>query len=110
MANAGFSRDHLLLEKVTRGLYKGWKRGFTEVISLPKIKESDNIHQRILKQYVIDYYYIYNSATETSYYSWIKDSKRYLIRDWNRLSKIPYKMNQYRQKHWYWEPINYGLD
>lgn len=100
MANAGYSSDHKLCEAITRGLWT--YKGRVSPISIPKHNDSDDEHQIVLKNYLIDYYNAFFAEPQTGIFDYWKIDKTKRNRS---LNKIIYQMNQYRQKHWYWKAI-----
>jgi len=97
MANAGYSSDYKLCKAVTCGLWQGYKRPWL-IRQLPEHKDEDDVHQTALKNILYEYYNVY-----------YKDLENKTSNVWNtklrRLDKIIYRLNQYRQKHWYWKAI-----
>lgn len=98
MANDGRSSDNVLARSVTSGWRRIGNSWAQDPQRLPKHKEDDDIHQTALKNYLYDYYNIFHSFDEHSETS-VQNNKHKLM------TNIIYKMNQYRQKNWYWKAI-----
>lgn len=99
MANDGNSSDNVLAKSITSGFWRyngrSWKQ---DPQPLPRYKEEDDIHQTVLKNYLVDFYNLFHEFYHPTYTSQMNSRIRLM-------KNIIRKMNQYRQKHWYWKAI-----
>ena len=92
MADDGKSYDNRLARATTIG-WECFNGKFNKSpISLPKLSQNADKHQIILYNFIVEYYNLRNSES--------KWNDKY-----HKLTNIIRKMNQYRQKHWYWKAI-----
>jgi len=98
--------DYMLAKAITSGCWikDNTRNGIMKRLPIEAIitrKINDCQHQTFLKKCLADYYDIYHGLRQIP--------PRQMPR-WNGkitvLRNIIRKMNQYRQKHWYWEAIN----
>lgn len=95
MADNGNSRDYKHLKKITRGLWKQIRgRWVADTMPLPNYLRN-NKHQDKLADYCIRYYTVYHDL-ELGYNDKLRVLKNIVI-----------NINQYRLKHFYFDPIEY---
>lgn len=107
MANAGFSRDY----KFIYGYWikdKNNKYIRKKITNVPIYPDDDKI-QILLKNKINSYH---KAREKDEIVDWVVYYKnKYPVTKVNQeYLDMETKLNQIRQKHWYWEPINYDIN